>query len=227
MESKEEILERLRKIAGGISGSGAEMSGDKALQGGRASGETAYPAGEAARGQVLPGEALSGQTACSVADAARESAFRDAMSRAVRLLSGRNHPKAELDRKLRQRGIEGPLVVRVIRECERLNYIDDRATAGYYLAELKRKGYGSEKIRATMVRKGLDADLVEELMAGCFDREEEVRNAARMLEKKLGTFRRETDLRKRRAKIYRYLYARGFSGSTITEVIEAHGDERD
>ena len=255
MDSKEEILERLRKMAEGVTvdvaGDISKTSGEGAQCRGEAHGGdevcrgeapvTGTPAMERGTGaaafhrrgrgrtggfgeQGLAGAGAFGQ---SLTEAARESEFRDAMNRAVRLLAGRNHTKAELVRKLRQRKIGEKLVDAVIRECERLKYIDDRVTAGYLLWELKRRGYGSERIRSEMARKGLDSALVDELVAERIDPEEELENAFRMFDKKRRTFLRETDVRKRRDKIYRYLYSRGFSSSTITEVIDAQDDVHD
>ena len=157
-------------------------------------------------------------------ESAEEAAFRDAMNRAVRLLSGRNHTRVELHRKLKQKGVAEAVVREVIRECERLRYLDDRMTAGIYLEELRRKGYGGQRIRATMLRKGLEAGLVDGLLEESVEREDEVSSAARMLDKKRRTFERESDPRKRKEKMYRYLYGRGFSGSIISEVIGGFDD---
>ena len=48
---------------------------------------------------------------------------------------------------------------------------------------------------------------------------DEAENALRVFQKKLPAFEREKDLRKRKEKIYRFLYSRGFSQAVISEII--------
>ena len=50
-------------------------------------------------------------------------------------------------------------------------------------------------------------------------RHEERNNADKLLEKKMKTFSREEDLKKRRDKIYRFLYSRGFNKDIIADLI--------
>jgi len=148
-----------------------------------------------------------------------EIQFRSAMDTAVRILAGRGHTSSELARKLKSRRIKPDIVAQVVAECERLNYINDANTAQLYLKELKRKGYGRRYARSAMRKKGIDAATIESCLENGYPHSEEIENAAAMGHKRQATFNREKDPRKRKSKIYRYLYNRGYSPDTITSVI--------
>lgn len=153
-----------------------------------------------------------------------EIQFKSALDTAVRILTSRSHTASELARKLKSRRIETAIVEQVLAECKRLNYIDDEETARLYLRELKSKGYGRRYVRNAMHRKGLAAETVESSLAEGYSTSEERENAESLVEKKHATFNREKDPRKRKSKIYRYLYTRGFSPDVITETINKKTD---
>ncbi len=144
--------------------------------------------------------------------------FRSAMDTAVRILTSRSHTAHELALKLKKRRIRGEIIERVAAECVRLHYIDDEDTARRYVAELKSKGYGRRHVGAAMRKKGLAADTAEIALEDGYSDTEEKEIALRMLAKKKSTFTREKDRYKRKGKIYRYLYTRGFSPQTISAV---------
>jgi len=148
-----------------------------------------------------------------------EIQFRSAMDTAARILAGRGHTSSELARKLKNRRIKPDIVAQVVAECERLNYIDDADTAQLYLQELKRKGYGRRYARSAMRKKGIDTGTIESCLENGYPHSEEIDSAAAMAQKKQATFNREKDPRKRKSKIYRYLYNRGYSPDTITSVL--------
>ena len=148
-----------------------------------------------------------------------EIQIKAAMDTAVRILTGRGHTSSELTRKLKSRRIKPDIVAQVVAECERLNYLDDADTARRYLEELKRKGYGRRYVRSAMRKKGIDAGTMELCLENGYPHSEEIESAATMAHKKQTSFNREKDLRKRKSKIYRYLYNRGYSPDTITAVI--------
>ena len=152
-------------------------------------------------------------------DAKTEIQFRSAMDTAVGLLARRPHTTHELSLKLKKRRIRGEIIERVVAECMRLNYLDDEDTARRYVAELKSKGYGRRHVSAAMRKKGLAADTAEIALEDGYSHSEEKEIALKMLDKKMNTFTREKDRYKRRGKIYRYLYSRGFSSDVITATI--------
>ncbi|MCP4347207.1 MAG: regulatory protein RecX [Desulfobacterales bacterium] len=148
--------------------------------------------------------------------------YNKAMNTAIGLLSRRNHTKFEIMQKLKQREIEPEIISKVISECERYNYINDEETGRILFRQLRAKGYGLHRIRYSMKKKGLGSELTDSLLAEYDSETGELENARKVLLNKLSTFNREKDLRKRKGKIYRFLYSRGFAGSVISELINQY-----
>jgi SOS response regulatory protein OraA/RecX len=68
-------------------------------------------------------------------------------------------------------------------------------------------------------KKHLIGPAIENILLENYPDADEFENAGKLLEKKMGTFEREADQRKRRQKIYRFLYARGFKTEIISDLI--------
>ena len=143
----------------------------------------------------------------------------EAMNAAVRILTHRDHSAYELKQKLQQRGFASQVINAVILECQRFNYINDTRTARVYISQLKRKRFGIRHIRMALKKKRLYGAAIEDILTESYATIEERRNADKLLEKKMKTFNREEDLKKRRDKIYRFLYSRGFSKDIIADLI--------
>ena len=143
-----------------------------------------------------------------------------AMNTAVRILTHRDHSKYELKKKLQQRGFGSKVIDTVIVECERFNYINDKRTADIYISQLKRKGFGKRYIRMALRKKRLSGAAIENILHKNYPEADELENAGRLLEKKMKTFEREADLKKRSDKIYRFLYSRGFSSAVIRDLVK-------
>lgn len=146
-----------------------------------------------------------------------QNSFRKAMDTAVRLLARRAHTKHEIRQKLKHRRFTADVIANVISECERLNYVNDEAAGRFYLRELRAKGYGRRRIRLSMKKKGLNSELTDTLLAE--ENIDEMEIARKAVSKKMAAFNREKDMRKRKEKIFRFLYSRGFSSSVIWELI--------
>jgi len=142
-----------------------------------------------------------------------------AMNTAVRILANRDHSKYELERKLQQRGFASKFINAVMVECERFGYIDDKRTARIYILQLKRKCFGKRYIQQALKKKRLSGAAIEKILSKNYPGVDEFEHAGRLLEKKMKTFARETDLKKRREKIYRFLYSRGFKTEIIAGLI--------
>ena len=148
-----------------------------------------------------------------------EISHQQAMNTAVRILANRDHSKYELKQKLRKRGVTNKVIDTVMLECERFNYINDPRTAHVYISQLKRKCFGKRYIFMALKKKHLIGPAIENILLENYPDADEFENAGKLLEKKMGTFEREADQRKRRQKIYRFLYARGFKTEIISDLI--------
>ena len=154
----------------------------------------------------------------SFSNASRTS-YHKAMNTAVRILTNRDHSKYELKQKLQQRSIESEVIVAVVTECERLNYINDERTARLYISQLNRKCFGKRHIKMALKKKGLRGAAIENILLQKCSEVEERQKAARLLEKKMKTAHQEKEAGKKRDNIYRFLYSRGFSKDVITDLI--------
>ena len=154
-----------------------------------------------------------------ISAAPAKTSHQQAMNAAVRILTHRDHSKYELKQKLQKRGFASEVIDTAILACERLNYIDDNRTARIYISLLKRKRFGIRHIRMALQKKRLYGAAIEDFLLENYAKIEERKNADKLLEKKMKTFNREEDLKKRRDKIYRFLYSRGFNQDIIADLI--------
>ena len=148
--------------------------------------------------------------------------YQKAMDTAVRLLARRDHTCHEIHQKLNQRGFGKEIIQAVLAECERLNYLNDERTAKVYITQLARRGFGFGRIRLELNKKGLRGDRFERIVNQSRCEIDERKIARKALQKKMKSFEREEDSKKRREKIYRFLYSRGFSTSVISELIRKY-----
>jgi regulatory protein len=88
---------------------------------------------------------------------------------AVKLLGGREHSRAELERKLAARHHDAGLIDAVLDALERRRLLSDRRFAESYAAQRSRRGYGPLRIRAELAARGVDAQTVGLALeeAGC------------------------------------------------------------
>lgn len=146
------------------------------------------------------------------------AAYKTALESALRILARRDHSVAELGRKLAQRHFDQEVIDQVISECRRLNYLDDIRFAQGLIRMIKRKGRGFMQLKKEFRHRGLDGVENERLLCDAYDEQEEFLIARRVASKKLVVIK-DLEPRKRRAKIYRFLYSRGFSKSVILKIL--------
>jgi len=97
----------------------------------------------------------------------------DAYSRALRLLGQRAHLRAELRRKLLQRGFDGDEVEAALIRCTEQGYLDDTRTAAALASEgQQRRGWGRAKVKAELVRRGASGASIEAALATTSDEAE-------------------------------------------------------
>jgi regulatory protein len=142
-----------------------------------------------------------------------------ALNSALRILTGRDHSRYELVQKLRQRGFMPEAVEHAVSECERLDYVNDERTTRLYIGQLIRKGFGARRIRLELKRKGLRGQTVRVMLSETLSDIDELEIARQIFRKHIKRFERESDPQNKKNKIYRFLYARGFSPETIRKLL--------
>ena len=139
--------------------------------------------------------------------------------RALRLLSAREHSRAELERKLAQFEEESGALAKALDELQAKGFINEQRVVESVLNRRSAK-LGTARIRQELQGKGLAPeavlDAVEQLRATEVDRAREV------WRKKFGVPAADLASRARQA---RFLASRGFSAETASRVIgEPYGD---
>ena len=131
----------------------------------------------------------------------------------MRLLSGREYSRAELERKLAPHEEEPGQLSRVLDDLQAKGFIDHQRVAE---SVLHRRGakLGAMRIRQELQAKGLDAELVAEAVAGL--KSTEVQRAHEVWRRKFSNLPADAAERGKQA---RFLAARGFDGEVIRRVL--------
>ena len=146
---------------------------------------------------------------------------KTAMEYAILLLGRRACSTAELRKKMLAREYSVPEIARVLEECTRRGFLNDRAYAESLAESVYLHGGGRNKAARKLQLKGIDREIIENTLA---EREadgvgSELSSALSALERKKALFDREPDPRKRREKALRFLAGRGFSAATAYEAL--------
>jgi regulatory protein len=139
--------------------------------------------------------------------------------RALRLLSGREHSRAELERKLGPHEAEAGELRRVLDELQAKGFIDHERVAQSVVHRRAPK-LGAARIRQELQGKGLDAELVTEALASL--RSTELQRAREVWRRRFEALPADAAERGKQA---RFLAARGFDGEVIRRVLRGPAQE--
>lgn len=143
----------------------------------------------------------------------RLSQSRRAKSKAVELLSYREHSSSELKRKLLRTATEEDADAAVARMQE-LGMVDDESFARRYAHELSEvKLYGYMRVKQELMKKGLPREMIEQALEELPDQRELL---TRYITQKRITL---TGTRSDRDKLARKLISRGFSWDDVSSVL--------
>ena len=142
--------------------------------------------------------------------------------RALRLLSGREHSRAELERKLKAHAPEPNLLAGALDELQAKGFIDEKRVIESVLHRRSDK-LGAARIRQELQRKGLDPDAVANAVATL--QVSEVERAHAVWRKKFGAAAAVSA--SERGRQMRFLASRGFSSDAIRRVVAATVDDQD
>ena len=138
--------------------------------------------------------------------------------RALRLLSAREHSRAELERKLAQFEEEPGALAKVLDALQAKDFINEGRVVESVLHRRSAK-LGASRIKQELQAKGLEPEAVAEAVSRL--RASEVERAKEIWRKKFGQPPADAT---ERGKQMRFLASRGFGGDTIHRVVSG-GDE--
>jgi regulatory protein len=148
----------------------------------------------------------------------KESDFHFAWDSAIRMLSIRAHSEGDLIKKLRAKGFAKSAIDDVLKDCHRLELIDDAKFAEMYVSELRSGGAGMRLIKMKLRSKGISEELSKVELEEKSSVDDEIKAAKIALSKKEKALARESDPRKKREKLYRYLASKGFNFDVISQL---------
>ena len=154
--------------------------------------------------------------------------------RALRLLSGREHSRQELERRLAPLEESPGQLAKILDELQGKGFISEQRVVESVLNRRSAK-QGASRIRQELQSKGLDRELVTEAVASL--QSTEIARARLLWEKKFANraavaptehpdkASERAAAASERGKQVRYLASRGFSGDTIRRVLAGPPDE--
>ena len=139
--------------------------------------------------------------------------------RALRLLGGREHSRAELQRKLGKYEEEPGQIERVLDELQAKGFISEQRVVDSVLHRRAQR-LGAGRIRQELQAKGIDGELVTQALQQL--RGTEVARAREVWKRKFDAPPQDASERGRQS---RFLAARGFGGDVIQRVLGHAGDD--
>lgn len=168
---------------------------------------------------LKPGDQVSDQELFELIQA---SDARRAQEKALYLLEYRNYSKRELTEKIARTAASREAAQAAAGRMEELGLIDDWRFGEDYARELfSRKGYGARRAAQELRRKGLDQELVQELVEKYGSPEQSGENIRRVLEKKYPGWREDEKARRR---AFAALQRLGYSYQEVREAMGAGED---
>lgn len=135
---------------------------------------------------------------------------------AFRYLRSGTRSTAQLRAHLAARETPGRLIERLVVECSRKGWLDDRACARLWATTLAERGYAQAAIRSQLADKGLEPSLINQAVAAQVADTDEMRARAIAQAQVRGRSRRDRRLRSR---LVRRLSSRGFDAESIDRIL--------
>jgi regulatory protein len=165
-----------------------------------------------------------------VAEIERGEVRQECFDRAIRLLEGRLHSRAELKKKLLRHEYGEAVIEGVLADLERLNYVDDaRFAKSKATSTAQFKQHGKRRAMQEQMRAGVKGSIAKAALDEVYDATDPVAEARALAEKQAARLSRlEPHVARRR--LVGMLQRRGFDYEAIKPVVDAvlgKGDGRD
>jgi len=134
--------------------------------------------------------------------------------RSLEWLMSRPRSTREFRDYLYRKKVEPQLIEELIAEFTGRGYLDDRRFAKWFIELLHRRRKSNRAVQAELFKKGIDRELVGEIMSA--EQEDEMSRLRAVIEKKSGLPRYRKDPKK----LTEYLIRQGFSWGLVKEALE-------
>ncbi len=132
--------------------------------------------------------------------------------RALALLDRRDYSRAELIRKLAEKGVSEADAAEAADRLAELGFVDDARYAPIVVRHYAAKGYGEGRVRAELQRRGIPRELLDEALAA-------MPEDTSKIDKYIASRLRDPGDRDEVRKLSAALYRRGFSGEEIRSAL--------
>jgi regulatory protein len=151
---------------------------------------------------------------------------QECFDKAMEYVQGRLHSRRELHRKLMRREYGEPVVEGVLRDLERMGYVNDEQFAKSKAASAaQHKHHGRRRAYIELMKAGVKADVADKALADVYDGHDSVSVARELARKKVASLKR-LDPAVARRRLVGMLQRRGFDYESIRPVVdEVLGDE--
>ncbi|OGE81061.1 MAG: hypothetical protein A2826_00660 [Candidatus Doudnabacteria bacterium RIFCSPHIGHO2_01_FULL_43_23] len=140
--------------------------------------------------------------------------YQKAYDQAVKYLTIKLRTVGEIQQKLLMKKHPTDVVMKVLRELERLDFLNDERYAKIFVENLKNyKSFGFYGIKAKLMAKKIPTDMIEGVLDEFFPEEEEMLVARRFVKKLARTGREEYE------KVARSLASKGFRTEVVVKVL--------
>jgi regulatory protein len=136
---------------------------------------------------------------------------------ALMLLGYRERSLQEMRMRMRQKGYEEKLIEKVVKYLKDQNLINDKRFARLWAESRIKKGYGSWRIKSELEQKGVDREMVDEILKDLYSGVDEVQVALDLIKEKRWVSKEPQRLTERVSNLLR---RRGFSFEVISNVVE-------
>ncbi|MGI6200895.1 MAG: regulatory protein RecX [Christensenellales bacterium] len=150
-----------------------------------------------------------------------------AYERSLNFLQYRARSAQEMATYLKGKGYAPQVVSDTVERLRRNGLLDDAAFGGMLLRERKRQGgYGRAMVKQQLKGKGLESELVDQLLEQDYSEQEELASAAAYAQRMLRRYA-DREQRQRQQAASQALARRGYSWSVIREALARAGEEMD
>ncbi len=149
-----------------------------------------------------------------------ENKLKDALNAVYRFLSYRDRSKKEVEQKLKEKGFEKSIIQNALTYLQENNYVDDRKFARQWgQSKISNNFYGKYFLEKELLRKGVDADIVNEVIEELYSETGEIKIAEQLSLKKMKSYKNlDPETGKRR--LSSLLQRKGFSTDVVYKVVE-------
>ncbi len=138
---------------------------------------------------------------------------------ALRMIERNFKTEKEVKDKLKLKGYDDDSIENSVRFLKEYNFVNDRAYTKAFIND-KLKTMGSQKIKYSLIQKGIAKEVIEEELSD-LNKENEKSVALNIAKKKLSVIKnKENDKYKISGKLYRFLISKGYESNIINDIVK-------